>query len=454
MNVRASAPASVVSPAAHGIVILTASVAALGGLLFGYDTSVISGAMLFLRTDFHLSDTQLEFAVGIALAGALVGSAVAGYSTDRWGRRFVLLGTGVGFAAFSVLSGLAFNLASFAVARFFVGACIGVASLVTPLYLAEMSPARIRGALVSLNQLAITVGIAAAYFVDFSLAASKDWRWMFITAVFPAIVLVIGMLLLPESPRWLARRGFRERALEGFRRLGRGDEAEAELQEIEAALREEQEGFRSLFRPGLRRAVCVGVVLAIFSQISGINTIIYYSPEILRLSGYPSAKAAILAAAVIGVVNVLVTIVAMLLVDRLGRRFLLLLGTAGMAVALGLIGISFHRHAAGGVVFGMMVGYIMAFGLSLGPVVWLLISEIYPTKVRGQAMSLATLSVWGANWLVAGTFLSLIHAAGPAGAFWIFAAICILGFLFCWKFVPETKGRTLEAIERDWHAGL
>jgi sugar porter (SP) family MFS transporter len=435
----------------RGMVILTACVAALGGLLFGYDTSVISGAMLFLRTDFNLSDTQLEFAVGIALAGALVGAALAGYATDRWGRRFVLTGTGVGFAIFSVLSGLAVGLISFSVARFFVGACIGVASLVTPLYLSEMSPAKIRGALVSLNQLAITVGIGVAYFVDFSLAAHQNWRWMFISAVFPAIVLIIGMLLLPESPRWLAREGFRELALDGFRRLGRGHEAEAELQEIEAALKEEQEGFRSLFKPGLRTAVIVGVILAIFSQITGINTIIYYSPEILRLSGYPSAKAAILAAAVIGVVNILITVVAILLVDRLGRRFLLLLGTAGMAIALGLIGLAFMRHAAGAVVFYMMIAYIVFFGLSLGPVLWLLLSEIYPTKVRGKAMSLGTLSVWGANWVVAGTFLSLIHAAGPAGTFWIFSALCVFAFFFCLTYVPETKGRTLEEIERSWH---
>jgi MFS transporter, SP family, galactose:H+ symporter len=315
------------------IVILTAGVAALGGLLFGYDTSVISGAMLFLRTDFHLSDAQLEFAVGIALAGALVGSALAGYSTDRWGRRTVLLATGIGFGLFSVLSGLALGLVSFSVARFFVGVCIGIASLVTPLYLAEMSPAAIRGALVSLNQLAITVGIVVAYFVDFALAATGNWHWMFITAVFPAIALIVGMFILPESPRWLARRGFRERALEGFHRLGRGEEADGELREVEQALEEEREGFRSLFQPGLRVAVLVGVGLAIFQQITGINTIVYYSPEILRMSGYPSARAAILAAAVIGMANVLVTVVSIFLVDRLGRRFLLLLGTAGMASA-------------------------------------------------------------------------------------------------------------------------
>src|SRR5271166_75615 len=192
------------SAASRGMVVLTAVVAALGGLLFGYDTSVISGAMLFLRTDFHLSDVQLEFAVGIALAGALLGSASAGYCTDRWGRRWMLLVTALGFGLFSVLSGLAVGLVSFSVARFFVGACIGVASLVVPLYIAEMAPARIRGALVSLNQLAITVGVGVAYFVDYALAASESWRWMFASAVFPAIVLLIGMIFLPESPRWLA----------------------------------------------------------------------------------------------------------------------------------------------------------------------------------------------------------------------------------------------------------
>ncbi len=429
---------------------LTAVVAALGGLLFGYDTSVISGAMLFLRTDFHLSDVQLEFAVGIALAGALVGSASAGYCTDRWGRRWMLLVTALGFGLFSVLSGLAVGLVSFSVARFFVGACIGIASLAVPLYIAEMSPARIRGALVSLNQLAITVGIGVAYFVDYAFAASESWRWMFASAVFPAIVLLIGMIFLPESPRWLARKGFRDRALENFRRLGRGEEAEAELAEVEGALQEEQEGFGILLQPGFRVAVLVGIGLAIFQQITGINTIIYYSPAILRMSGYPSAKAAILAAAIIGVANILITIVSIALVDRLGRRFLLLLSTAGMAVALALIGAAFYQKAGSIVVFYEVIAYVISFGIGLGPVMWLLISEIYPTKIRGKAMSLATLSVWGSNWVVTVTFLSLIRAAGPAGTFWIYAGICVGAFIFCYVFVPETKGRTLEAIERHW----
>jgi MFS transporter, SP family, galactose:H+ symporter len=431
-------------------VFLTAAIAALGGLLFGYDTSVISGAMLFLRTDFHLTDGQLELAVGIALAGALVGAGVAGYCADHWGRRVTLLGTGLGFGGFAIFSGLATSLVQFSIARFFVGVCIGVASLVTPLYLAEMSPARIRGALVSLNQLAITIGICVAYFVDYELAAAQNWRWMFLTAVFPALVLVLGMILLPESPRWLAQAGFRDRALAGFRRLGHGEDAAAELEDVERVLTEQQEGFGILVRPGFRVAVFVGIGLAVLQQITGINTIIYYSPEILRMSGYPSAKAAIFAAGIIGVVNVLITVVSILLVDRLGRRFLLLFGTAGMAVALLIVGLAFYRHTTGPAVFYAVIAYIIFFGIGLGPVVWLLISEIYPIRIRGKAMSLAILTVWGANWVVASTFLSVIHGVGPAITFWIFAALCTFAFVFCLVFVPETKGKSLEDIERYW----
>jgi sugar porter (SP) family MFS transporter len=454
MNPQTSFPAKKTGAGASASTRLTvlaiAAVAALGGLLFGYDTSVISGAMLFLKGAFRLTDTQLEFAVAIALAGALVGSALAGALTDRFGRRTALILTGIGFALFAVWSGLATGLLTFVLARFFVGVCIGIASLVTPLYLSEMSPARIRGALVSLNQLAITVGIVTGYFVDYALAESQNWRWMFITAVSPSLVLLVGMIFLPESPRWLVRAGFRERALENLYRLGRGAEAEAELKDVEDVLAQQRQGFGILLQPGFRVAVLVGIGLAVFQQITGINTIIYYAPRVLEMSGYPSAKAAIFATAIIGIANVLITVVSILLVDRLGRRLLLLVSTAGMGVALTLVGISFHRHSSGIAVFSEVIFYILSFGIGLGPVVWLLISEIYPTKIRGKAMSIATLSVWGANWLVAETFLSLINAAGPAGTFWIFAGICVLGFLFCLYFVPETKARSLEDIERHW----
>jgi sugar porter (SP) family MFS transporter len=273
---------------------------------------------------------------------------------------------------------------------------------------------------------------------------------MFASAVFPAVVLVIGMFFLPESPRWLARNGFREKALENFHRLGRGDEAAAELAEVESVLQEEQEGLGILLRPGFRVAVLVGVGLAIFQQITGINTIIYYSPAILQMSGYPSAKAAILAAAIIGLANIVVAMIAIAVVDHVGRRIMLLISTAGMAVALALIGIAFQQHWGGTVMLYVVIAYCVAFGIGLGPVMWLLISEIYPTKIRGKAMSLATLSVWGSNWVVAVTFLTLLNRAGPAKTFWLYGVISIAAFVFCYIFVPETKGRTLEQIEHHW----
>lgn len=449
------ADGKVQKPAGHGAVILTACVAALGGLLLGYDSGVTSVATPFLMRDFHLALPQLEFALSMMLAGALVGSAIAGYSTDRWGRRSVLLGAGIGYAIFALCSGLSTGFVSFSVSRFFAGVCIGAASLVAPLYLAEIAPAKIRGALVSLNQLAVTAGIGVASFVDFALAAHLNWRRMFMTEVFPAAILVIGMLLLTESPRWLARQGYRERALKGFHRLGRGDRAEVELANAEQAFREEPGGFRSLFRPGLRRAVMIGVILAIFSQITGFNAIRTYFQEFLWMSGYRSAKDFILPLVVIG----LATVVAIALVDRLGRRFLLLVGTAGMAISailLALTGGPFGsvRHTVLVEVLYLIIAYSICFSVSLGAVVWLLLSEMYPTTVRGQAMSFGALSVWGASWLVGGAFNRLIHAAGFAGTFWTFSAICVAAFLFCLKFVPETKGRTLEEIGGYWFRRL
>jgi sugar porter (SP) family MFS transporter len=274
---------------------------------------------------------------------------------------------------------------------------------------------------------------------------------MFMSAVFPAIALFVGMIFLPESPRWLARKGYRKRALENLQRLGRADEAEAELSEVEGSLQQEREGLGILFKRGFRRAVLVGIVLAILQSLSGIDTIIFYAPEVLTRSGYPSAKAAILATVVIGVVNVLITVLSMVLIDWLGRRVLLLISTAGMTVMLGLVGAAFHRQSTGIMVFYELVAFVVFFGVGLGPVVWLLISEIYPTKIRGKAMSLATLSNWGADWLITGTFLSLVRVAGPAGTFWIYALIALLTVVFCYAFVPETKGKSLEAIERYWH---
>lgn len=430
--------------------LLTASIAALGGLLFGYDTSVISGAQLFFQRTFQLSDVQLEWAVSVVLLGAMLGAALGGHWADRWGRRPVLVVTGIGYGLFSVWTGLSTGLVTFDIARFLVGVCIGVASLVTPLYISEMAPAKIRGALVSLNQLAITIGIGAAFVVDYALAGSGNWRMMFATAVVPAIVLVVGMIFLPESPRWLAKIGRMDEALTNFRRLGREQEAQAELADVQRVLAEGTVSFRDLFRPGFRTAVWIGIILAILQTGTGINTVIYYAPTILTRAGYPSAKAAILATAYIGAVNILMTVVSILLVDRVGRKPLLIVGTGGMAVSLAFIGYAFLAHLQGFGVFLGVLAFIAFFAVSLGPVLWLLLAEIYPIRVRGAAMSLATLCEWGANFVVAVTFLSLLNWAGPANTFWIFAVLSIVALLFSWLVVPETKGKSLESIEDEF----
>ncbi len=440
------------------MLIVTALVAATGGLLFGYDTSVISGAQLYLTNAFHLSsDVQLETAVGAAIGGAMLGSAFAGYASDRWGRRIVLLITGFAFGLFSLLTGYSHTLTTFLVARFFVGACIGVASMVTPLYLAEMSPARLRGALVSCNQLAITTGILVAYYVDAALAKTGNWRLMFNSAVLPSAVLFVGMLLLPESPRWLARSGRQAAALAGFQRLGRGAEAEAELRDVDEVLREEKASMAqgSIWsRKGLRIALLVGIGLAFLQQFSGINIIIYYAPAILKTAGYSSNQAAIYASTEIGLLNVLVTILSIFLIDRLGRRFLLIFSCAGMVATLAWVGYSFHAGVKGQPVVWGMLAYIFFFAIGMGPVMWLLFSEIYPTNIRGKAMSIATVFVWFADWIVTNSFLSLEHALGQAGTFYLFAAINLGALLFCIKLVPETKNKSLEDIERHWlHLG-
>ena len=431
-------------------VLITAAIAALGGLLFGYDTSVISGAMLFFRHTFQLRTGQLEFAVSVALLGAMLGAVVAGYCSDRWGRRWVMMAVGAGFAVFSLWCGLAGGIVSFEIARLGVGICIGVSSLVAPLYISEMAPARIRGALVSLNQLAITIGIGVAYLVDYALAPTGNWRMMFASAAFPALVLLIGLMFLPESPRWLAGKSRLQQARVAFRRLGHRVDVESELHAIELAVRNESGRFRELLQPSFRRPLWIGLGICILAQITGINTIIYYAPTVLQRAGYPGAQSAILATSFVGATNILVTLVAIAVVDRLGRRPLLIIGSLGMGLAMAYIGWAFARHWHGMPVFYGVIAYLVFFGLSLGPVPWLIIAEIYPTRVRGQGMALATLALWAADWLVSITFLSLLDHLGSPRTFWLFGGLCFVCLLFVFLCVPETKGRTLEEIQQGW----
>ena len=438
----------------NGFLYVVAGVAALGGLLFGYDTGVISGAILFIRQDYGLSPLAVEVVVSSVLWGAVVGAAVGGLLTDRLGRRITLLLAGALFALGAVGTALAPTVPWLVVGRVMVGAAIGTASFATPLYISEISPASARGALVSLNQLAITGGILVSYLVDYALADSGGWRWMLGLAAVPAAALGVGMLLLPESPRWLLARGSADAARAVLERCRGGLPVEAELEDIQAGLRQRSGTWADLFSPRVRPALVVGLGLAVLQQVSGINTVIYYAPTIFQTAGFASAAAAILATVGVGTVNVLATVVAMRLVDRVGRRPLLLASLGGMAASLGGLALTFAGSPGTGVSGGLVVAclmlYVGSFAIGMGPVFWLLIAEIYPLPVRGRAMSVATLGNWAANLIVALTFLSLLEGLGPVGTFGLYALVSIGGLVFTACLVPETKGRSLEEIEAQW----
>ena len=440
------------SGSGNGFVYLIAGVCALGGLLFGYDIGVISGALLFIREDLALSPFLQSVVVSGLLVGAVVGALVGGPLSDRYGRRKTVMLAALIFVIGAIGAGLSPSVGALIAFRFVLGLGVGLASLIVPLYISEVSPANVRGGLVSLNQLMITIGILAAYLVNFALAEAEAWRWMLGLAAVPAVILGVGMFFLPETPRWLVSKNLTDRARSVLRRTRGEERVDAELADIERVESQEEEGLGELRAPWVRPALIVGIGLAIFQQITGINTIIYYAPTILEETGF-GASASILATVGVGVVNVLLTVVAIWLVDRVGRRPLLLFGLIGMIVSLVLLGLAFILPALSGVV-GIMATvclmlYVASFAVSLGPVFWLLISEIYPLKVRGSAMSVATIANWASNFVVALTFLSLVQLLGQAATFWLYALVSIGAWIFVYFLVPETKGRTLEKIEDD-----
>jgi sugar porter (SP) family MFS transporter len=433
---------------------LIAAVAAISGLLFGFDTAVINGALLFLRQELGLSTRGTEVATSSLLVGCAIGAAFAGWLTDRLGRKRILIVSALLFAASAVGAAVPRDLGEFVAARLAGGLAIGVASVLAPLYIAEISPRAIRGRLVSLNQMAIVTGILLAYLVNWllSFAGPSSWRWMFASAAVPSVAFFVALLFVPESPRFLVEKGREGEALAVLERVGGGEQARLELREIRDTIAEESGTLRELFEKRLRKPLGIAVFLAVFQQITGINTVIYYGALIFREQvGGQSEQAAIGANVIIGSVNFLMTIVALWTIDRLGRRPLMMLASAGMAVSLLGLGFLFRWDPPPAVmVLGVILLYVASFGVGLGPGVWVVISELFPTRIRGRAMSIATLSLWLACILVTATFLSLVEAFGSTGAFWLYAAMSVLNFLFIWRVMPETKGRSLEEIERSW----
>jgi SP family galactose:H+ symporter-like MFS transporter len=433
-----------------------AATAALGGLLFGYDTGVISGALLFLRDAFHLSNLMMGVVTSIALAGAAGGAAVAGLLADRFGRRPILIATALVFVAGAIVSAIAGTLVLLLIGRLLVGLGIGGASMLTPLYLSEIAPAKERGALVSFNQLAVTLGILVSYLVGYGFAASGAWRWMLGLGGVPGVVLAASMLLLPETPRWLAGHGHIDKARAALQRLrGSGTNIDEEVQHLCADLKTatQTKPESRLGHATSRLPLVVGICLAVFQQVTGINTVIYFAPVIFQASGLSSASAAILATAGIGVVNVLLTVVAIWLVDRVGRRVLLLTGLAGMCISLCTLATAFLLGTGailGWLTAASLAAYVGFFAIGLGPVFWLLISEIFPLAIRARGMSAATIANWVANLVVALTFLRLVDLLGRPGVFFAYAALTAGAFLFALALVPETKGLSLEAIKELW----
>jgi SP family galactose:H+ symporter-like MFS transporter len=438
-----------------GFVYVAVCVAAIGGLLFGYDTGVISGAILFIQKQYALSATMEEIVVSSVLVGAIMGAALGGALSDRFGRRKMIILAGIIFTVSAIGTAFSPSVGWLIAGRLISGIAIGIASFISPMYISELVPAKVRGSLVAVNMLAITTGIVVAYLVDYAFSGNKEWRYMFGLAAIPSIGLVVGMWILPDSPRWLVSKSRVQQAKLVLRRVRTELDVTPEINEIQKSMEKQGNGgIRGLFQNSLKMPMIVGLGLAIFQQITGINTVIYYSPTIFKFAGITATGPAILAGAALAGIMWCFHVLAIFLLDRVGRRPLLLAGVAGQVIGLAILGASFQFPQLASVKSYVAIGglsiYVACFAFGLGPIFWLLISEIYPLKVRGAAMSTVTVTNWAMNLIVAVTFLSLSSFLGNALTFWLYGLIAIGAWVFFYKLVPETKGKTLEEIEADW----
>jgi SP family xylose:H+ symportor-like MFS transporter len=438
-------------------------VAALGGLLFGYDTGVINGAIGPLKAHFALDAKWTGWAMGCALVGCAIGAGAAGVLSDRFGRKKVLIISAVLFFISAVGTAVPRTITAFIIYRILGGLGVGAASIASPMYIAEISPARIRGRMVSINQFAIVTGFLVVYFVNYFIALQGDaawneqlgWRWMFGSEALPAFLLLVLLFFVPESPRWLTKQNRSDEALGILTRVDGAQYAKTELLEIKDAIAHESGELRQLFAPGMKVVFVIGVVLAVLQQVTGINVFLYFRTEIFKKMG-SETNAALLQTVVVGVVNLSFTVIAIWTVDRLGRKPLMMIGSAGMGLSLLAMGLAAYFQRTELWVLLFILGYIACFALSVGPVTWVILSEIFPTRIRGRAMAIATVCLWLANYVVSQTFpmmnenawlVERFHHALP---FWLYGVFCAVLLIFVWRFLPETKGKTLEEIEKHW----
>ncbi|AXY73933.1 MFS transporter [Paraflavitalea soli] len=433
-------------------------VAAVGGLLFGYDTAVVAGAIGFIQTKYGLSPAMMGWVASCALIGCVIGAMFAGGLSDKIGRKKVLMISAFAFAISSLGILLPLGLNYFIFFRLIGGIGIGIASMLSPLYISEIAPANIRGRLISIYQMGIVLGILLIYFVNAGIAGlhneawnvNSGWRWMFGSGIIPSILFIILLLNVPESPRWLARQNRLEEAEDVLTKVNGKEKARSELKAITEVINQESGSFAHLLKPGLRFVLIIGIILAILSQVTGINAIMYYAPEIFKSSGDGSSSA-LMQTVLVGVINVLFTVVAIKYVDKWGRKTLLLIGSAGMTICLGLVGAAFYFNMnQGPLVLLAILAYIAFFAISLGPLTFVVVAEIFPTHVRGRAMSVAIFFLWAAVFLVSQTFPMLQSSVGEASTFWIYMILSVVAFLFVWRLVPETKEKSLEDIEKFW----
>lgn len=437
-------------------VYVVASVAAVGGLLFGYDLSIISGAIIYLKRAFHLSDVQEGFAMASAVIGCVLGPLVASFLADRIGRKPTLLIAATLFGASSIGAALPATIGQFNFFRAIGGVGVGLSSIVSPMYIAEISPARIRGRLVTVNQLGIVGGSFIAILVSYAIAQSHmdyKWRWMFATECVPVALLFVGLLFVPESPRWLAQRGHAVAANAVLMRIEGADFAAAEMRAIATDSTVEQGRFFELFRPGIRIALLVAIGLAVFQQITGASILFANAPIVFQKAGFSDAPDAIGQTVWLQIWNVAITVLSMWLVDRVGRRLLLLWGVGGMALGMVAMGLVFAVRAPGIYVLLVMFFAIGAYIVSLAPLAWLIMSEIFPTRLRSKGMAVAGVSLWVAYFAGLQTFPILREYffkryGAISGMLYLFAGVCGVALIFFLRFVPETRGKALEDVSR------
>lgn len=445
-------------------VLLIAIVASTGGLLFGFDTGVISGALPFLKQYWGLSDSSMEWLTTSVLIGAVVGALTSGKLSDVLGRKKMIIINAIIFIAGAIGCAVADSVWLLIVMRLIIGVAIGITSFVVPMYIAEISPARKRGALVTLNQLMITIGLLISYVSDFWLSNDNNpesWRLMFAVGFAPGIVLLIGMFFLPETPRWLISKNRWEEGKKILKKVEDPDQVESTLSslKLDVEIASKSSGSVSeVFKPWLRPALIITVGIFFFQQFSGVNTIIYYSPIIFKMAGIVSNTESIVPSIMIGTINVLACVISVLLLDRTGRRKLYLIGISGMIPSLLMAGCCFlFKDQLGSSLpyFAVLtlVCFIFFINISLSPLGWLLISEVFPLNARGIGMSIGSLSHWGFNAIIAFTFLTLVNGIGIAFTFWFYAAFCVVGLIWGYYYIPETKGKSLEDIEKHWRNG-